>query len=58
MIKFEKFDHNEILNKAHNYLKDELIDKQMGFELLPEKFTLTELQNLYETIFKDASSKD
>ncbi|MGB1018299.1 MAG: NUDIX hydrolase [Chitinophagales bacterium] len=44
------FDHNEILNKAHNYLKDELIDKQMGFELLPEKFTLTELQTLYETI--------
>lgn len=44
------FDHNDILNKAHQYLQDELIDKQMGFELLPEKFTLTELQTLYETI--------
>lgn len=44
------FDHNQILDKAYQNLKEELIEKQMGFELLPEKFTLTELQTLYETI--------
>lgn len=44
------FDHNEILNKAYEHLKDVLIDKQIGFELLPEKFTLSELQILYENI--------
>tara|TARA_B110000037_G_scaffold190738_1_gene223838 strand:+ start:12165 stop:12878 length:714 start_codon:yes stop_codon:yes gene_type:complete len=44
------FDHNDILNEAYKHLKDELIDKQIGFELLPEKFTLSELQTLYENI--------
>lgn len=44
------FDHNQIVDKAYQYLKDNLIDKQIGFELLPEKFTLSELQYFYETI--------
>jgi len=44
------FDHNKILDSAYQALKEKLIEKQMGFELLPKKFTLTELQTLYETI--------
>ena len=34
----------------YKHLKDNLIDKQIGFELLPEKFTLSQLQNFYEAI--------
>ena len=44
------FDHNEIVDKAYEHLKANLIDKQIGFELLPDKFTLSELQFFYETI--------
>lgn len=44
------FDHNEIVLKAYEHLKENLIDKQIGFELLPEKFTLSELQFFYEKI--------
>lgn len=44
------FDHNVIVDKAYAYLQANLIDKQIGFELLPEKFTLSELQSFYETI--------
>ncbi len=44
------FDHNLIVDKAYTHLKENLIDKQIGFELLPEKFTLSELQSFYETL--------
>lgn len=44
------FDHNEITEKALNALREELTTKHIGFELLPEKFTLSQLQLLYETI--------
>lgn len=44
------FDHNQILNKAIETLKIKLRHKPIGFELLPEKFTLGQLQKLYEVI--------
>lgn len=44
------FDHNEIVDRAYAHLKADLINKQIGFELLPEKFTLSELQFFYESI--------
>jgi 8-oxo-dGTP diphosphatase len=44
------FDHNFIVEKAYAHLKENLIDKQIGFELMPEKFTLSELQYFYESI--------
>ena len=44
------FDHNEILNKAIEKLRDEVSHHTLGFELLPEKFTLGQLQQLYEVI--------
>ncbi|MGD1848505.1 MAG: NUDIX domain-containing protein [Salibacteraceae bacterium] len=44
------FDHNEILSHAYEHLKGEILDKPIGFELLPEKFTLSQLQRLYEVV--------
>jgi 8-oxo-dGTP diphosphatase len=44
------FDHNEILQTALRQLRKRLRTKPIGFELLPEKFTLTQLQSLYEKI--------
>lgn len=44
------FDHSDIVNKALLTLKKEVKLKPIGFELLPKKFTLSELQNLYEVV--------
>ncbi len=44
------FDHNEIMEMAINRLQAKVRYQPIGFELLPEKFTLTQLQKLYETI--------
>ena len=44
------FDHEEILAMAHTRLRSKVRYQPIGFELLPEKFTLTQLQRLYETI--------
>jgi 8-oxo-dGTP diphosphatase len=44
------FDHNHIVNKAIETLKLKLQSQPLGFELLPEKFTLGQLQKLYEVV--------
>jgi len=44
------FDHEMILNAAHERLKGKVGYQPIGFELLPEKFTLRQLQHLYEVI--------
>jgi len=44
------FDHNKILNTCFDKLQTSIRIKPIGFELLPPKFTLTELQLLYEAI--------
>jgi 8-oxo-dGTP diphosphatase len=44
------FDHSEILNKALERLQLKLKQEPIGFELLSEKFTLTQVQKLYEAI--------
>ena len=44
------FDHLDILHSALNKLKTKIATKPIGFNLLPEKFTLGQLQKLYETI--------
>ncbi|MFT4524527.1 MAG: 8-oxo-dGTP diphosphatase [Bacteroidia bacterium] len=44
------FDHNEILQKGLKALKNKLRNHPIGFELLPRKFTLGQLQQLYEII--------
>lgn len=44
------FDHDMILDKAFRTLKRRVKYRPVGFELLPTKFTLAELQELYETL--------
>lgn len=44
------FDHEEIIIKALEHLRNEVRYKPTGFHLLPAKFTLTEFQTLYEVI--------
>lgn len=43
-------DHNSILNKALSTLRLQLTFQPIGYNLLPEKFTMSELRKLYETI--------
>ena len=44
------FDHDQILQTAIQTLRRQIHFEPIGFELLPEVFTLMELQNLYEAI--------
>ena len=44
------FDHNEMVQRAMARLRRRALTKPIGFELLPEKFTMRQLQNLYESI--------
>jgi 8-oxo-dGTP diphosphatase len=49
-VEMMAFDHLEILQKAHKQLHDKLKIQPIGFNLLPEKFTLSQLHKLYEVI--------
>jgi 8-oxo-dGTP diphosphatase len=42
------FDHNEIVSYARERLKRRVRRRPVGFDLLPQEFTLGQLQNLYE----------
>ncbi len=44
------FDHNCILSAAHDRLRGKVRYQPIGFELLPDKFTLRQLQDLYEIV--------
>jgi len=44
------FDHNEIISSALEILREEAKYHPVGFHMLPDKFTLTELQTLYEVV--------
>ncbi len=44
------FDHDRILRVAVKELRQQIHFEPIGFELLPEKFTIKELQLLYEAI--------
>ena len=46
------FDHAEMVKKALADLQAEVKIAPVGFELLPEKFTLVHLQDLYEAIYQ------
>lgn len=51
------FDHKQILNKALAALRNKLRHEPIGFELLPEKFTLSQLQKVYEVILGTSLDK-
>jgi 8-oxo-dGTP diphosphatase len=46
------FDHAEILQAALDRLRGKLRYQPIGFELLPKKFTLSQLQRLYELVLE------
>lgn len=51
------FDHYEILMEGLNFLKYKVRHEPVGFNLLPEKFTLLELQEIYEAILNKSLDK-
>ena len=51
------FDHKTMVQKAMRRLKRKTIIQPIGFELLPEKFTLTQMQQLYEAIHQQELDK-
>jgi 8-oxo-dGTP diphosphatase len=44
------FDHQQILDAAHARLRGKVRYQPIGFELLPDRFALRQLQRLYEVI--------
>ena len=48
------FDHNQMVEKARTAMKEKASTAPIGFNLLPELFTLTQLQSLYEAIYGEA----
>ncbi|GAA6139491.1 NUDIX domain-containing protein [Arenicella sp. 4NH20-0111] len=51
------FDHKEIVEKGLEKLKHKVRHEPIGFSLLPKKFTLLQLQNLYEAILETRVDK-
>ena len=51
------FDHKEILRVARERLRAKVRYQPIGFELLPEKFSLSALQRLYETVLDTSLDK-
>jgi len=43
-------DHREMVNKARKMMKESIKIEPVGFRLLPNLFTLTQLQRLYEAV--------
>lgn len=52
------FDHDEILGMAVKRLRGRLNYSPIGYQLLPERFTLMELQSVHETILGRPVNKD
>ena len=51
------FDHKQMVDDAIRKLRRKAATFDIGFNLLPEKFTLTQLQSLYEAIFSENLDK-
>jgi 8-oxo-dGTP diphosphatase len=52
------FDHGEILGTAVKRIRGKLDYAPIGFQLLPERFTLRQLQDVHETILARGVNKD
>ncbi len=51
------FDHNQMIDDALAIIRRNAAIKPIGFNLLPEKFTLPQLQSLYEAIYQTSLDK-
>ena len=52
------FDHSDILGMVVKRLRGKLAYAPIGFELLPARFTLRQLQTIHETILGEKKNKD
>ena len=50
-------DHNEMVSKAVNQLRRRINSEPLSFNLLPDLFTLTQLQHVYEAILGEEIDK-
>lgn len=51
------FDHKKMIHMAKEHLRQKVANHPIGFELLPNKFTLPQLQNLYEAVYETTFDK-
>jgi ADP-ribose pyrophosphatase YjhB (NUDIX family) len=51
------FDHNVIFESCFKFLRHKIMHEPIGFNLLPNKFTLLQLQELYEAILNQKLDK-
>jgi 8-oxo-dGTP diphosphatase len=51
------FDHRMLVEAARDFLRNKVYREPIVFEFLPEKFTLRQVQSLYETILEVALDK-
>jgi ADP-ribose pyrophosphatase YjhB (NUDIX family) len=51
------FDHEQMIKDTLSILKKKAATRPVGFNLLPEKFTLPQLQSLYEAIYQTSLDK-
>ena len=51
------FDHAEMVRNAKSRLQQKVANHPIGFALLPAKFTLPQLQSLYEAIYENPVDK-
>lgn len=51
------FDHEDIVDMAHQRLSAKLDYSTIAFQFMPEKFTLSELQEVYEIILRQEMDK-
>lgn len=51
------FDHKQMIRLARERLRQKASHYPLGFALLPDKFTLRQLQSLYEAIYETALDK-
>jgi ADP-ribose pyrophosphatase YjhB (NUDIX family) len=50
-------DHNEMVSQARKQMSRKMKTEPVGFELLPDLFTLTQLQRLYEAVYGEEIDK-
>ena len=51
------FDHKKIIDDALEHLRFELENTNIAFQIMPERFTMSELQNAYEIILNKEVDK-
>ena len=51
------YDHNKIFRSCLAFIKHKVQHEPIGFNLLPKKFTLKQLQDLYEAILEQKLDK-